>query len=103
MEADMNLTRMFAVVIALGVLSTASSGQETQPKPTAPPAAKPADAPPQSAPSQATPAQSAPTQQGETPPPPSASKPKTGVIKDDEFIPTQEIQPDEDVTFPVDL
>lgn len=99
----MNVTRMLAVVITLGVLSTASSGQETQPKPTAPPAAKPADTPAQAAPSQSTPPQSAPAQQGETPPPPSASKPKTGVVKDDEFIPTQEINPDEDVTFPVDL
>ena len=99
----MNVTRILAVVITLGVLSTTSSGQETQPKPTAPPAAKPADAPAQATPSQSTPPQSAPAQQGETPPPPSASKPKTGVIKDDEFIPTQEINPDEDVTFPVDL
>jgi len=95
----MNVTRIFAVVITLGVLSTASSGQETQ-QPAASPATKPADAP-----QQPVPPQSAPAQQGETqtPPPPSASKPKTGIIKDDEFIPTQEINPDEDVTFPVDI
>jgi len=90
----MNVTRIFAVVITLGVLSTASSGQETQP-PAAPPAAKPADAPPASAPQ---------GQSRETPPaPPSASAPKTGIVKDGEFIPTQEINPDEDVTFPVDI
>jgi hypothetical protein len=37
------------------------------------------------------------------PPPPSAATGKTGVIKDNEFIPTEEIQPDEAVTFPVDI
>jgi hypothetical protein len=90
----MNVTRIFAIVITLGVLSTASSGQESQ-QPAAPPAAKPADAPPKAA---------VPEQSRETPPPPpSASAPKTGVIRDGEFIPTQEIQPDEDVTFPIDI
>lgn len=90
----MNVTRIFAIVITLGVLSTASSGQESQ-QPAAPPAAKPADAPPKAAPQE---------QSRETPPPPpSASAPKTGVIRDGEFIPTQEIQPDEDVTFPIDI
>jgi len=90
----MNVTRIFSVLITLGVLSTASSGQETQP-PAAPPAAKPADAPPQ-------PTSQEPSRET-TPPPPSASAPKTGIMKDGEFIPTQEIQPDEDVTFPVDI
>ena len=33
----------------------------------------------------------------------SAATGKTGVIKDNEFIPTEEIQPDEAVTFPVDI
>jgi len=96
----MNFSRVFAVVITLGVLSTASSGQETQQQPAAQQPAKPAEAPAQPAPQQST-----PTPQGETPtpPPPSAAKQKTGVIKDDEFIPTQEINPDEDVTFPVDI
>jgi len=90
----MNVTRIFAVAIALGMLSTASSGQETQPKPTTP-AAKPADTAPK--PAQPQPSSEAP------PAPPSASAPKTGVIKDGEFIPTQEIQPDEAVVFPVDI
>ena len=98
----MNIARIFAVAITLGVLATASSGQETQ-QPAAPPAAKPAGAPPPSAPPPSTPSAAAPAQQSATPPPPSASKPKTGIIKDDEFIPTQEINPDEDVTFPVDI
>jgi len=96
----MNLARIFAVVILLGVLSTGSSAQEPQ-QPAAPPAAKPGDAPPK--PADAT----KPAPQGaarETPPaPPSASAPKKGVVNDGEFIPTQEINPDEDVTFPVDI
>ncbi|HUO67601.1 MAG TPA: hypothetical protein VMV37_08705 [Gammaproteobacteria bacterium] len=90
----MNVTRIFAVVITLGVLSTASSGQEPQQQPVTP-AAKPADAPPNATPQQ--PSRETP------PPPPSASTQKTGIMKDGEFIPTQEIQPDEDVTFPVDI
>jgi hypothetical protein len=98
----MNVTRIFAVVITLGVLSTASSGQETQ-KPTTPEGAKPTPAQP-AAPPAAAPPGGATQQTRETPPPPpSSSAPKTGVVKDGEFIPTQEIQPDEDVTFPVDI
>ena len=49
-------------------------------------------------------APAAPAQEPEkVPPPPSAAVGKTGVIKDNEFIPTEEIQPDEAVTFPVDI
>src|SRR5262245_12463533 len=102
MEAPMNIARIFAIAVALGVLSTASS-QETQ-KQDSPPAAKPsADAPapggeaPKGAGAQTPAAPSSGAQA--TPPPPSASKATTGVIKDNEFIPTEEIQPDEAVTF----
>jgi len=103
----MNLERIFAVVILLGVLSTGSSAQETQ-QPATPPAAKPGDAPPKPADATPKPADATkPAPQGaarETPPaPPSASAPKKGVVNDGEFIPTQEINPDEDVTFPVDI
>lgn len=103
----MNLARIFAVLIMLGVLSTGSSAQETQP-PATPPAAKPGDAPPKSADAPPKSADATkPASQGEareTPPaPPSASTPKKGVVNDGEFIPTQEINPDEDVTFPVDI
>ncbi|HUL81401.1 MAG TPA: hypothetical protein VL131_04635 [Gammaproteobacteria bacterium] len=102
----MNVTRIFAIVITLGVLSTASSGQESQ-QPAAPPATPPAAPPatsPAAKPADAAPKAAVPEQSHETPPPPpSASAPKTGVIRDGEFIPTQEIQPDEDVTFPVDI
>ena len=112
----MNFARIFAVVVTLGVLSTASS-QET-PKQDPAPAANPAAGAPASgsqapgastaqtpaAPSAqpATGAQ-APASTASPPPPPSAAVGKTGVIKDNEFIPTEEIQPDEAVTFPVDI
>ena len=104
----MNFSRVFAVVITLGVLSTASS-QETQ-KSDSPPAAKPAgdaSAPGSQAPNGAGNGAQAPVGPASSaqspPPPPSAATGKTGVIKDNEFIPTEEIQPDEAVTFPVDI
>ena len=104
----MNIARIFAVAITLGVLSTASS-QETQ-KADSPPAAKPAGdapAPGSQAPSGAGNAAQAPAGPASSaqspPPPPSAATGKTGIIKDNEFIPTEEIQPDEAVTFPVDI
>jgi len=115
MEKTMNVARIFAVAVTLGVLSTASS-QET-PKQGSPPAAAGAPASGSQAPggagsaAQTPAAQSsqpatgaqAPASTAPPPPPPSASTPKTGVIKDNEFIPTEEIQPDEAVTFPVDI
>ena len=111
----MNIARIFTVLVTIGVLSTASS-QEPQ-RQDSPPAAKPAAGAPANgsqapngggnaaqtpnAPSSG-PAQ--PVQEPEkVPPPPSAAVRKTGVIKDNEFIPTEEIQPDEAVTFPVDI
>jgi len=114
----MNFARIFAVVVTLGVLSTASS-QET-PKQDSPPAANPpagapasgAQAPGGAGGSAQTPAApvsqpatgaQAPASTAAPPPPPSAAIPKGGVIKDNEFIPTEEIQPDEAVTFPVDI
>ena len=116
----MNIARIFAVAVTLGVLSTASS-QETQ-KQDAPQAAKPAADAPANAPqapsgagntaqAPATPSSvsqpatggQAPASTASPPPPPSAAVGKTGVIKDNEFIPTEEIQPDEAVTFPVDI
>ena len=114
----MNFARIFAVVVTLGVLSTASS-QET-PKQDSPPAANPpagapasgAQAPGGAGGSAQTPAApvsqpatgaQAPASTAAPPPPPSAAMLKGGVIKDNEFIPTEEIQPDEAVTFPVDI
>jgi hypothetical protein len=112
MEATMNFARVFAVVVTLGVLSTASS-QET-PKQSSPPAAQPPAGAPTSgaqapggaqtpAPPQPATGSQAPASTASPPPPPSAAVGKTGVIKDNEFIPTEEIQPDEAVTFPVDI
>lgn len=104
----MNLARIFAVVVTLGVLSTASS--QEPPKQDPAPAAKPAPGAPASgaqAPSSATPEPAtgaqAPAAATPPPPPPSAAVGKTGIIKDNEFIPSEEIQPDEAVTFPVDI
>jgi hypothetical protein len=108
MEATMNIARIFVVAVTLGVLSTASS-QEAQkqdsPPAASPPAATPAQAPGGTGNSAQTPAapSSGAQQPQVTPPPPSAAVGKTGVIKDNEFIPTEEIQPDEAVTFPVDI
>ena len=83
----MNRIRTAALVAALVAISAASLGQEKKDAPPAtPPAATPAS-PPRESP----------------PPPPSASEPQRGVVKDDEFIPTQDIPPDEGVTFPVGI
>jgi hypothetical protein len=118
MEATMNFARIFAVVVTLGVLSTASS-QETPKQDSAPTANPPAGAPasgsqapggaassaqtPSSGAAQPATGSQAPASTASPPPPPSAAVGKTGVIKDNEFIPTEEIQPDEAVTFPVDI
>jgi hypothetical protein len=106
----MNPTRIFALVITLGVLSTASVGQESQPPPApkaatpaagAPPAATPATtkAPQPGAAGAQAPAGSQPSAKTDAPPPAAAP----GAIKDNEFIPTEELQPEDDVTFPVDI
>jgi len=87
---------------ALGLLSAVSLGQETAPAQTVPPASQPSPAP---APSQSAPAQS---QSAPGKPPlvtPAAGAPVTprAPSKDDEFIPTEELNTDEEVTFPVDI
>jgi hypothetical protein len=83
--------RTSAVLIALALLATASVGQENPPPPPAAPppapATPPADKPPAAAP---------PAAGAEVPP-------ATGVMRGDEFIPTQELQADEEATFPVDI
>jgi hypothetical protein len=76
---------MAAMLIMLGTLATASVGQES---PQQPAPAAPGSAPPPAAPAPAA--------------KPPAEAPK-GAVKDDEFIPTQEVQADEEVTFPVDI
>jgi len=76
--------------------SASSFGQE---KKDAPPAATPpaAAAPPAAGP----PAAQAPPTAAEQRPSPSSEE--RGVLKGDEFIPTQDIPPDEGVTFPVGI
>ena len=86
----MNRIRIAALVVALVAISAASLGQE---KKDAPPATPPA----------ATPAPPASPPRESPPPPPSAAEQPRGVVKDDEFIPTQDIPPDEGVTFPVGI
>jgi hypothetical protein len=85
----MRMIRTFAVLIALGMLATASVGQES-PRPAAPPPA------PTTPPSDKPPAAPPPAPSAEAPP-------ATGVMRGDEFIPTQELQADEEATFPVDI
>ena len=83
----MKVIRTSAVLVVLGMLATASVGQESKPPaPAAPPADKTPAAPPPAA--------------GTTAPP---AKPLAGAGSGDEFIPTQELQADEEVTFPVDI
>jgi hypothetical protein len=80
------------VVIWFGILATASVGQES-PRPATPapaPATPPATTPPAATP---------PAPGAEAPP----VKPANGNARDDEFIPTQELQADEEATFPVDI
>jgi len=87
----MNRSRFFA--LALGLLCAAVSlGQDNAAPPpaTQPPANPPAAQPP--------PAPGKPDEkQAETPP--AAERPAV----DDEFIPTEELNPDAAVTFPVDI
>jgi hypothetical protein len=76
----MRWIRTAALVAALGLLSASSVGQERAPAPTPSPTTTP---PPATA--------------GQAP---AAPRPP---VKDDEFIPTEEISADEQVTFPVDI
>ena len=92
----MNTIRTAALVAALAVMSASSLGQE---KKDAPPAAA---TPPAANPSPVSPPAAASPPAGEQPRPPPSAEPR-GVLKDDEFIPTQDIPPDEGVTFPVGI
>jgi len=94
------------VLWALGSLSTVSLGQEPAPAQSAPPASQPTPAPPASQPAPTQPQSTPQPTPGKPPPvtPPAgaAVTPRTP-SKDDEFIPTEELGADEEVTFPVDL
>ena len=95
----MNAVRVVVLGLVIAVLPAAAfaqaggSGQTAQ-------AAQ--NAPAQTAPTQAAPAQAAPPKAGQpaadAKAPPAVKKPS-----DDEFIPSEELSPDEEVTFPVDI
>jgi hypothetical protein len=90
----MKVIRTSAVLVVLGMLATASVGQESKPP------GAPAPAPAPAAPSaDKTPAPAPPAASTTAPP----AKPPAGAGSGDEFIPTQELQADEEVTFPVDI
>ncbi len=91
----MRVIRTSAVLIVLGVLATASVGQESKPPatPAPAPATPSADKPPAAAPPAAS----------TTAPPAKPPAGGAGGASGDEFIPTQELQADEEVTFPVDI
>jgi hypothetical protein len=90
----MNTLRWVALSVALVLLSATSLAQEKKEGAgAAPPAAK--QAPPASPPAAA-----APGAPGAPAAPPAEQR---GVVKDDEFIPSQDIPPDEGVTFPVGI
>jgi hypothetical protein len=94
--------RIAALLSVLGLWSAASLAQETAPAQSPPPAAPPASQPAAEAPA-AAPAQA---QTGKVPSvTPAAGAPVTprAPSKDEEFIPTEELSADEEVTFPVDL
>jgi hypothetical protein len=88
-------------VCALGLLSAVSLGQETPPAQSAPPPSPQSQAPA----SQPVPAQTqtAPGKPPSVVPPAGAPVTPRAPSKDDEFIPTEELGADEEVTFPVDI
>ena len=99
----MNIARNLLALFVLGSLTASSIGQESQ---------QPAPAEQQRPPTQAPPPAGAPAQTPPAATPPAAGPaagaqpapaPRMPVVKDEEFIPTQEIQGDEEVTFPVDI
>ncbi len=84
-EVVMHTIRTAALAAVLVMVSASSIAQEKKEAP--PAAAKP-------------PATQAPPAAAAQPAPPAEQR---GVVKDDEFIPTQDIPPDEGVTFPVGI
>jgi hypothetical protein len=93
-EVAMRVIRTSVTLIVLGVLATATVGQETQEQPSQQQAPAPAPAPPSATP----PADTPPASSGTQP-----AAPPRGGMRGDEFVPTQELQADEEATFPVDI
>jgi hypothetical protein len=85
---------MLALLAAAVLLAGSSLGQAP-----APPAPRPA--PP--AGERAQPPRPAPPAEEREQAPPAADRDEAGNASEDEFIPTEELQPDAAVTFPVDI
>ena len=88
MSAIRNMTLGIAAIAAVGVLI---AQENAEPPP-------PAASPPVAAPPPAAPAPAGETQSEAAP-----TAPPRAPVNDDEFIPTQELLPDQAVTFPVDI
>jgi len=82
--------------MTLGIAAVAAVGVLIAQENAAPP-------PPAASPPVAAPPPVAPLPAGETQPEAAATVPARAPVNDDEFIPTQELLPDEAVTFPVDI
>jgi hypothetical protein len=94
----MKTIRNLALSLAIGMLALSASGQdapapEQRPEPDGPAAGAPPAATP--------PAQAPPSGAGA--PVPSAPQAPRRMSRDDEFIPSEELSADEEVTFPVDI
>jgi hypothetical protein len=82
MSSSTNAPVKIAAVLLMGLSAAASLGQDNAPPPRpSPPAEAEAERPAE-------------------PPPPAAERPD---VNDEEFIPTEELNPDAAVTFPVDI
>src|SRR5687767_469196 len=88
-----------AALLAAWLAGSVAQQQGTPPAGTPPTSPPPAGTPPASTPQPGTPRPAAPQEQqkGDEKPPAAADD------AEDEFIPTEELQPDAAVTFPVDI
>ena len=93
----MKTIRYLALSMAIGMLTLSASGQDAPaPEQRAEPNGPPAQAPPAAPPAQA-------PQTGAGAPAPRAPQAPRRVSRDDEFIPSEELSADEEVTYPVDI
>lgn len=95
----MKTIRHFALSMAIGMLTLSAFGQDA-PAPEQP--AEPQGPPPAASPPAASPPAQAPPV-GAGAPAPSAPQAPRRVSRDDEFIPSEELSADEEVTYPVDI
>jgi hypothetical protein len=88
-----------ATLLAAWLVGSVAQQQGTPPAGTPPPSTPPPRTPPASTPQPTTPRPAAPPEQENEGEEPSAAADDA----EDEFIPTEELQPDAAVTFPVDI